>query len=202
MSCVSSAAATSRKRPASSGSLPDTLVKDRLELLRHRQRLGQRLRAGQLRLGQHRRQLDQSQCVAPRSSDQAFAHLGTDPYGSAGEQDVRGIRVKSRQIQRRNVVCLEGSHVTLTRGEDERDALRIEAPRDEPQRVSRCGVQPMRVIDDAEDGPAFREFGEERETSREDKEALVASALLETEGGSECRRLGRRQSFHVAERRT
>ena len=60
----------------------------------------------------------------------------------------------------------------------------------------------MRVIDDAEDGPAFRELREERETSREDKEALVASALLETEGGSECRRLGRRQSFHVAERRT
>ncbi len=60
----------------------------------------------------------------------------------------------------------------------------------------------MRVIDEAEDGSALRELGEERETSREDEEALVSNALLETEGGSDRRGLRLRQSFHVTERGT
>ena len=180
---------------------PNTLVKNRLELLGHRQRLGQRLLAGQLRLRQHRRQLDQSQRVATCSSHEAFAHREADPDGSTGEQDAGRVRVKPRQRQRRNVGGLERAHVSFTGGEDERDALGVQAPRDEPQRIRRRCVQPMRVIDEAQHGPPLRQLGEERETSREDEEALVRIALLETESGANCRRLGLRQSFHVVERR-
>ena len=60
----------------------------------------------------------------------------------------------------------------------------------------------MRVVNEAEDGPVFCELGEEREASCEDEKALVPSALLETEGGSDRRGLRLRQSFHVAERGT
>ena len=180
---------------------PNTLVKDRLELLGHRQRLGQRLLACQLRLRQHGRQLDQSQCVATCSSHEAFAYRSADPDCSSGEQGAGRVRVEPRQRQRRNVGGLERAHVSLTGSEDQRDALGVQAPRNEPQRIRGRCVQPVRVIDETQHGSLLRQLGEERETSREDEEALVRIAFLETESGANCRRLWLRQPFDVAKHR-
>ena len=59
----------------------------------------------------------------------------------------------------------------------------------------------MRVVNEAENRPMFCELGEERKASCKDEKALVPIALLEPEGGSERRSLGRRQAFDMGERR-
>jgi hypothetical protein len=89
----------------------------------------------------------------------------------------------------------------LARAEQQHHALRVEPPRHELQRVGGPLVEPVRVVDEAQDRPVLGELGQQRETGGVDEEALLAGAVGQAERRLERGGLRRRQPVEVAQRR-
>ena len=188
-----------QREPRRRGQARDALVEHALQPARHRQRLRQRLVACELGGAQRGRQLDQRERVAVRLLEQALAHLRRRRGGRVGEQ-LGGRRVvEPLDGVRRHVGRLEHADVALARAEQEHDALRVEAAGDELQGLRRAGVEPVRVVDEAQHRPLLGQLGEQRQAAGVDEEALLAAAVGEPERGAERRRLRRRQPVEISE---
>ncbi len=171
-----------------------------LELPCHRQRLGQRRRSRELVGAERVGQLDERQRVAPGMFRESRAHLGADA-GDVRYQRLGGLRIQPRQHQIRQVAGLEGPDVPFACPEEDHEPLRAQAPGDEPQRVGGPPVQPVRVVDDAEDGPALGQLGEQRQAGGVDEEALLPRPGVQSERVPQCTSLVLGQRVQMAERR-
>ena len=80
----------------------------------------------------------------------------------------------------------------LTRGDHDHDALGRHSARDEQKRVTRGWVEPMCVVDHAQDRRLLGRSGKQAETAREHEKGLALIAVAESERDSECIRLRRR----------
>ncbi len=183
-----------QREPRRRGQPRDALVEHALEPARHRQRLGQRLVARELGGAQRGRQLDERQRVAVGLLEQPLADLRRRGGRRVREQlgGRRGVEPLDRV--RRHVGRLEHTHVALARGEQEHDALGVEPPCDELQRVRGPGVEPMRVVDEAQHRPLLGELGQQRQAGGVDEEALLPAAVREPERGPQRGGLGRGQA--------
>ncbi len=157
---------------------------------------------GELRRAEHRRQLQQSEGVAARALDEPVEHRrGRRDARVAGEEH-RRIGVEPGQRERRHVGRLEAAHVALAGGEEQHDALRAEPARDEPQRVGRGGVEPVRVVDQAQHRPPL---GEPRTaatgTPRRPGSARAGRRRPGPSADPQRGRLGRRHAVEAAEGR-
>ena len=81
----------------------------------------------------------------------------------------------------------------VAHGEHDRHRLRQQAARDEPEDLSRGGVEPLRVVDEAEQRPFLGDVGQQAQRGQRDQEA-GGVAGLEAEGHSQgdLLRLGQR----------
>ena len=180
---------------------PDLLEEDALDARRERQRLRERLVAGQLTFAERRRELHEREGVPLRLFDQALADRRGRRACDPGEQGRRRFRVEPFDEQRRQVFCLESADIALARRKQHHDALGVEAARDEQQRLGRDLVEPVRVVHEAEHGTAIRHLGEEREARGVDEEALFSAPAPEAQRAAECRRLRAGQPVEMAQRR-
>jgi hypothetical protein len=73
----------------------------------------------------------------------------------------------------------------LARGEDEPDRHCTETARDERQRLCRGRVEPLRVVDDADQGSVFRDVGEQTQDREADAKPIRRIAVAHTERGAQ-----------------
>ena len=73
----------------------------------------------------------------------------------------------------------------LAHGEDQPDRLRAQPPRHERERLRRGGVEPLRVVDDADQRPLLRHLGQQAQDRQADQEALRSVTVAHAEGRAE-----------------
>ena len=150
-----------------------------LDPSRQRLRAHQTEAAGQLRRRQPPRQLQQRQRIPPR--------LGDDPVPDSLIQS----EPDSRAQQRAGVAVVHAAHLQLgevskllprfTRGEHDPDGLRQQAPGDKRQRQRRGLIQPLRVIDDAQQWTLFGRGREQAQHGQPDEEPIGSGAGAQPE---------------------
>ena len=73
----------------------------------------------------------------------------------------------------------------LAHGEHQPDRLRPQTARHERQRLRRRAVEPLRIVDDADQRPLLRRVGQQAQDRQADEEAIRGVALAQTERGAE-----------------
>ena len=172
-----------------------------LDAARHRHGLGHPVAAGEL-CGRHRaRQLQQRERVAARLGDDAAPHpLIEVDVGRGLEQRARiGIgQAPHRHVRQSRKLALVAD---LADREDHGDRLGLQTARDERQRLRRRTVEPLRVVDDAQQRPVPRRLGAQAEHCEADEESIGWVAGAEAEGGAQRFALGAGQRIKVVQQR-
>ena len=91
--------------------------------------------------------------------------------------------------------------LTLARREQQDYAIGLESPRRERERVGRRPVQPLRVVDDADERFLLGGVSEEAEHGGADQEAIPCGRPREAERSGERGRLGLREAVEPVEDR-
>jgi hypothetical protein len=73
-------------------------------------------------------------------------------------------------------------HADVARGNDDRDPLRHESPSDERERLRRRAIEPLGVIDDAEDGLLLGRLGDESQDGESDEIRVRGIPGAQSEG--------------------
>ncbi len=178
-----------------------------------RHRVGQRRIADQLGRTQLPSRLDERERVATGRGDDPRAHAevqstaddrgeqaGRRRVGQAGESEVR----QSREMVHASAATSAPSAARqLARGEHHSDRVGVQAPGDERQDVGGLLVQPVRVVDHAEQRPRVGARGEQRQRGEADEEPVRRQrVLLEAEDQPQRVALRDGQCFEAAQQRT
>ena len=89
----------------------------------------------------------------------------------------------------------------LAHGEDQPDGLRPQAARDEGQRLRRGGVEPLRVVHDADERSLGRDGREQTQHRQADDEAIRRVPVVQTERGAKRRALRTGKALQAVEER-
>ena len=151
--------------------------------------------------------------VSPRGSSSSARGLPpasarmrarTDSSSAPGERRVQQ-RVRVGGVQARDRELGQAAERLLVRGlaerEHERDALGQQAARDEGERLCRDPVEPLRVVDDAQQRALLGRVGEQREHRQPDQEAVGRRAHGQPERRAQGVALGRREPPQMPEQR-
>jgi hypothetical protein len=162
----------------------------------------QRLGARELRLTQRRRELEQGERVAACLDDKSVADLRRERCAHLViDQRPRRRRVESTQLQFGEPAGLEASKLAFAGGKQHDDALDLEPPGDEDECVRGRVVEPVRIVDEAQDRPLLGGVGEQAQSCQRDEEAIVASSGREAERSAKGSGLRWRKVLDVAEDR-
>ena len=137
-----------------------------------RQRVRQRVAAGQLARGQRRRQVPQGERIAGGRGGQLAGDLG-GYLGArlAGEQLPGVVRAQPLQLEHLDARRRELRH-RRPHGEHHRDPLGAQPARGEHQRLRRRRVQPVGIVDQADDGQLGRGRREQPERGGPDRQPV------------------------------
>jgi hypothetical protein len=117
-------------------------------------------------------ELEQGEGIAARLSDQPVAHPRIERRPHDGAQQRLGVAV----LQPADEQLGKAGELVRVRqvhgGEDHRHRLGFEPPRDEAEDLGGGGVEPVRVIDDAQQRPGRRGLGHEAENGRSDQQTV------------------------------
>ncbi len=91
-------------------------------------------------------------------------------------------------------VPLEGACVGLARADEHGDRIGLQAPGDEHERVGRRAIEPMRIVDDAEQRLRVGGGGEQAQHGDGDEEAVLDAVGGQPEGAPQG------AALHVGER--
>jgi hypothetical protein len=150
-----------------------------LDPSRERLRLEQPESAGQLRRGQPARELEQGQRVAARLGDDPVAHRRVKHESRRGVQELaRLVGLEPPHFELRQVLERPDR---LARREDDPDRLGQQAPRDERQRERRCLIQPLGVVDHAQQRASLAGVREDAQRGQPDEEPVRGRAIGEAE---------------------
>ena len=142
---------------------PKLPVEALFEAVRERPRVGATEPAGQLRRGQSASQLHQRERVPPRLGDDPVLHALVQPPGHYRLQQRAGVSVaqaRDREFRKsRQVLVLAG----FSQREDDGDRFRQEAARDERECLRRSPVEPLRVVDQADQRLFLSHLGHQSE---------------------------------------
>ena len=83
--------------------------------------------------------------------------------GALGEKQPYRLRLQPLEHQRFDALGGEGSDVCVAGRHDDGDPVGLEPSSSEQQGIRRSRVEPVRVIDDAQDRPGLRRLCEERQ---------------------------------------
>ena len=104
-------------------------------------------------------------------------------------------------MQLREPGRLEAPNVALASAEEHDDALGFEPPGDEHERICGCVVEPLGIVDEAQERLIFRGLGEQAQDCERDEEAVLASPCCQAERSTEGGGLRRRKALYVPENR-
>jgi hypothetical protein len=165
---VGSAAASRRSSRAGGGSGSSCATEALLDAARQRQPPRQREAPGDLRRRQRPWQLAQRERVPARLGDELLAHPRIHHPGEGElEQFPRVVVIEARDDEARQAGEVV---VRLAHREHECDPLAPEPPADERERLGRGVIEPLGVVDDAEQRPFARDLGEQPEHREPDEE--------------------------------
>ena len=166
-----------------------------LDVRRQRNLIREPFGAGELPGRESLGKLDEGEGVAGRLTDQAIA----DGRGDLAIDGVRDELARSGVVEAVEHELGQAAGVeagvahAVASGEEHDDALALQPPRDEQQRVGRRHVEPLRVVDEAQDRPFLGELRQQRQHGDRDQEPVVAAALPEAQRALERGGLGRGQ---------
>ena len=168
---------------------------DPLDRRRHRKVPGQARPTGQLVRREHLRHLHEGERVPPGADQQLGGHLRAHVRVRSFPEQARARRqVQSREAQDGQVPEVEGPHVHLPGREHHRNALDLDASRDEEQRRRRRVVEPMGVVHDHQHRLGVSGLGEQAQRREKDQEPVaVALAGLHAERHPQRLRLSLRE---------
>ena len=148
-----------------------------------RQRCRQPETSGELGGRQPARELQERERIAACLGDDPLEHGLVQPRREDGLQQ----RPCIPAAQRLDAELREAGQSTihLTRRERERDPLRQQAVSHERERSGRCAVEPLRVVDHAQERLLLDGFGEEAENREPDKIRARRLSGAEPEGDAE-----------------
>ena len=163
------------------------------------QRLPQRRVAGPLLGGQRPRDLHECQRVAAGQIEELLDdHAGDDT--AAAQQRRARLAVEAAEDDLREPGCVEGRHVPG--GEHEQHGLGQQPARREQHRLGGGAVEPVRVVDEAEQRRVLRRGGQQGQRRGVHREPVDRRAgLAPCRGGIQRGRLDGRQVVEVAQQR-
>ena len=135
--------------------------------------------AGQLRCGKASRQLQQRQRIAAGLRNDAIADpLIEHEPDHRSEERLRVPFAKSANLERRKPL---ERLVGFARGEHQRDGLGQQPPGDERERQRRGVIQPLRVIDNAQQRPLVGRLRQQTQYRQPDEELIGRSPAAQSE---------------------
>ena len=90
-----------------------------------------------------------------------------------GQQRPRRLGPEHLKSELRQTLCLEPPHFTVARREEQHHALRLEPPCRERERVGRRPIEPLRVVDHADERHLLSGLREKSENRHADQEAVL-----------------------------
>ena len=128
--------------------------------------------AGQLGSGHASRQLQQGKRVPRGLADNPVDDAAVEPAGyDAAQQRASVLLGQSFEPQLRQTVEV-GCGGRLAHGDHDGHRLRTHPSRDEPDDLARGGVQPLRVLDEAQQRPLLRHCGEQAQHGQSGQESV------------------------------
>jgi hypothetical protein len=108
------------------------------------------------------------------------------------EQRPRIVRAETHDLKLRQPAQL---HPRVAHREDERNRFRRQPACDERQRLRRGPVEPLRIVDQADQRPIPGHLGQQAQDREADEEAIGRIAAAQAERGAQCIALGTRQAL-------
>jgi hypothetical protein len=166
-----------------------------------RKAIGQPEPAGELGDTPRTRELKQRQRVAVTLGDDALAHCRIQRASDAHQQQGECITVAQSfdgefGEPRKDLVA-----DPLSSCADEQDTFSQKAASDKGKNLSGRLVEPLRVVDDADQWLRFGDFRKERERGEPHEESVWPRALVQAEHGCESAALGAREPIEAIEHR-
>ncbi len=148
---------------------------------------GKWCQARELRLVERRGQLEQGERVPAGFVDEPLARIrGHGSTDAVVEQRPRRIGSESAQAQHGQTGRPEAARLLLPGREHHGQALRLDPAGGEHQRLGRRVVQPVRVVDDAQDRLLLRGLGQQAQHGERHEEPLLVAALFQAERAPQC----------------
>ncbi len=154
-----------------------------------RQDVRQRLVTGELPVAEGAGHLHERQGVPRRSGDDRVADRRGDRPHALVHQRRRGRRVQATDDEGVDTRGVEVTDVALPSAEDHRDALVPESAGHEQQRVGGGAVEPVRVVDEAQDRPGLGQLREHAEAPGGHQEPVLAAPVGQPQGRAQGGRL-------------
>ena len=154
-----------------------------------------------MRRRQPPRQLQDRQRVATRLCHEPVADPLVEPAGDDGRKQGPRVLIREpaeRQLRQAHQLTLVG---LIADGEHERHRLGQQPPRDESEDLLRGDVEPLRVIDEAQQRPLRRDLGQQAERGQADQEAVGSRTRRQAQRHTQGRLLRLRKSAQPAEHR-
>ena len=142
---------------------------------------------------QRLRDLDERERVSVGQLDQPLGRRLGKAWRPVGEQRPRSPRCESLDAKVGHPGRLERERVRLARGEENRDLFGVQPPRCERERLGRRIVEPVGVVDDAEQRPLFGGSREQAQHRRADGQAFRCRPFLDRERSPQRGRLRLRE---------
>ena len=150
------------------------------------QGFGEDILAGELARGQFAPNLDQRQGVAPGFGHDAITDVVSQRPGGDDGQKLPGVGVgQTAEAQLGQAVEDRAAAARLTHGEQKSDPVRIKPAGDEGEDLSRLLIQPLGVVDDAQNRMLFRRMREQGQRGEPDQKTVRRVAGDQSERRSE-----------------
>jgi hypothetical protein len=153
-----------------------------LDALIERQVEAQRCAARELVVAERAGQLEQGEWIAAGDADELLAH---DRGQGAVEEACRLGCAQPRERQLGQPGRVEMPRVTLARPDEHGDRIGLQAPGDEDERVGGGAVEPVRVVDHAEQWLRIGRRREQAEHGHRDDEAILDAVRGQAEGAAQ-----------------
>ena len=179
------------------------LAEDALHPPRHRKLLRQAFDTRELCGRQRLWELDERKRIAARLLDEEIAHrLGDLAAGAACDQRGGRVGIEPAHLELGDLARLEAAVASIARREQHHDPLGVEPAGDEHERAGRRGIQPLRVVDEAQHRTRLGQLRQQRKARDRDQEPILAGPLRQPERPSQCRHLGRGKPLEQVQRRS
>ena len=164
-----------------------------------RQRSGQAETAGELGGGQPAGELQERERIAARLGDDPLEHRFVKSCREDGLQErscITAAQLIDLELRKPGQASAQ-----LTRRKNKRDPLGKQAAGDERERSARCVVEPLRVVDHAEERLPLGGFGDEAENRKPDEERARRLSPTQPERDAKRIALRARKAFDELEER-
>jgi hypothetical protein len=136
-------------------------------------RIGKRPFSGELFVSEEGGKLQKNERNSACCYDELVSHLGSECLAeSLLEEAASCLVVQGAEVEVVQPGTVKEAELPLAGSEEHCDALRLEPPGGEDERVGRRLIEPVGVVHQAENGTLLRKLGEHAENRDRDEEAI------------------------------